>query len=368
MPKDPRGDPTISMRALDALRPSTQPAPHGPIGRLVCVVGREQGRSYPLGTKAIVIGRGSDANIVLSGDDISRHHASISFERGRFVLDDLGSSNGTLVNGMPVTHHLLSFGDRIQLGQSATLVVARHDELEQRAQEIQKLEVLGRLAGALAHDFRNILNIINVTAGTLRQHALAPEVERGLDDIQQAVSAANAITGRLLCFTRGDVPVAASPVTLEPLVTEVTRLVQRTFGAEIVIDVDVPAGLAVRGDAAGLHQVLTNLCINARDAMPDGGRLTIRVAVVVLNRHEALIAGLPSEGEFVELTVADTGTGMDEATRARVFEPFFSTKGGKGTGLGLFSVFGIVRALNGAIAVESAPGHGAVFRIHLLRA
>jgi signal transduction histidine kinase len=362
---DPLDDVTTAIRALPLERPATTPLPKAPLGRLVCVVGRETGRTFALGPRTVVLGRGTDADVCLSGDDISRHHASISWERGGFILEDLKSINGTTVNGLPVQRHDLKVGDRIQIAESATLVFTRYDLLEQRALQLQKLETLGHLAGGLAHDFGNVVNVIAGTVEILEDairrhgHVEASELSDALATIRIASSNAGSIVERILCFSRSDASTTVARVELSPIVQEVAAMVQRSCSTGIEVRTDVEPQAAIRGDATALSQALMNLCVNARDAMPLGGRLAIGGRTVDLPRKQALEVHLASAGRYVALTVADSGTGMDETTKARIFEPFFTTKpAGAGTGLGLFSVFGIVRALGGAITVESSLGQG----------
>lgn len=363
---------TLRMQTLD--RPSTGPLPQSPVRRLVCVVGRELGRSYALGNRPVTIGRATDADICLSGDDISRHHARIIRMGGGWVIEDLQSHNGTMVDGIPVKHHVLRVGDRIQIAGSAILLFARHDDLEQRAEQLQKLETLGHLAAVLAHDFKNLLGVIAVNADLLEESvkggAAGPEeLLRGLGDIRTATTAATTVAERLLLFARKEPSAAiAGSAALGSIVEETLTLVRKTFRKRIETRVEIAAAIRVRAERGAIQQLVTNLFLNARDAMPDGGTLLVQAHPLDLDRAQALAQYLPAEGGFVELAVSDTGVGMDEETRTRVFEPFFSTKAiGEGSGLGLFSVFGTVRGLGGSISVESAPGKGATFRVLLPR-
>ena len=142
-----------------------------PTGRLVCLVGREPGRVYPLGPRPVVIGRGADAQIQLEGHDVSRAHARVSWLVDHFVLEDLGSRNGVSVNGVPVRTHRLQLGDRIQIGGAAILVLAENDDLERRALRLQRLEALGELASGVVHDFKNTLSVILGNLELLEHHA-----------------------------------------------------------------------------------------------------------------------------------------------------------------------------------------------------
>lgn len=373
MPSE-RDDVTTTVKMVLPDRPSTAPLPDSPVRRLVCVVGREVGRSYPLSNRPTVIGRGSDSDISLSGDDISRHHARVIRVGAQWTIEDLESNNGTMVNGVPVTSQLLRVGDRIQIAGGAILLFARHDDLEQRAEQLQKLDTLGHLAAVLAVDFKNLLGVIGVNAQLLEQNvtrrsASQEDLLQGLGDIRRATESATAVAERLLLFARKEPSSVVGTTALAPVVHEAATLVRRTFrqGIELLLDID-PA-IHVRTERGALHQVVTNLLLNARDAMPVGGQISVTAQLLDLDRAEALARYLPAAGAYVELVVSDTGIGMNEETRARAFEPFFTTKAvGEGSGLGLFSVFGTVRGFGGSVAVESAPGQGATFRVVLPRA
>jgi signal transduction histidine kinase len=241
----------------------------------------------------------------------------------------------------------------------------RRDEekagLEEQLRRSQKLEAVGQLAAGVAHDFNNQLTVI---IGCADLAAAAAPAGRGgrvaelVDNIRRAADRAADLTARLLTLSRRR-EVAASAVDLNGVVADTVRLLDRVLGEHIRIEAVLAPGLPpVRGEPGLLHQALMNLAVNARDAMPGGGTLTVTTALV----------GGPegSPGRYVRLTVSDTGEGMPEAVRARAFEPFFTTKeAGKGTGLGLATVHGAVRALRGRIRVESAVGRGTTFEIDL---
>ncbi|HRC54896.1 MAG TPA: ATP-binding protein, partial [Kofleriaceae bacterium] len=238
--------------------------------------------------------------------------------------------------------------------------------LEQRMVDAQRAESLGVLAGGLAHDFNNLLVAIlgNADLG-LRETACGAPGREALEQIRAAALGAAALTTQLLAYAgRGQVP--TSDVVLAPIVDELLRLAAPQIPANIKVEQDVPLELPpVRGDAAGMRQVLMNLLTNARDALADtGGTITVRALV---EDHDGTVADhdvlTPSTaGRFVVLEVADDGPGMDARTMRRVFDPFFTTKP-SGHGLGLASVLGIVRSHNGGISVQTSPGHGARFRV-----
>ncbi len=220
-------------------------------------------------------------------------------------------------------------------------------EVERQLRQSQKMEAIGRLSGGIAHDFNNVLGVILGCTDILERKLPGDEA---VDLIRQASTRAAELTGQLLAFSRAQL-VQPDAVDLDAIVEESVRLVGKLLGEPIELVVDLaPGPLVVWASAGGLQQVLLNLCLNARDAMPEGGRLTLRTARV---------------GDACELVVEDTGVGMDEATRERIFDPFFTTKGPEGTGLGLSTAHGIVSQLDGTIAVESAPGQGSRFVVRL---
>ncbi|MBL8620543.1 MAG: PAS domain S-box protein [Myxococcales bacterium] len=239
-------------------------------------------------------------------------------------------------------------------------------EIEEQLRAAQKMEAVGRLAGGVAHDFNNLLSVImsytDLAIADLHQE---DPLSADLKEVQAAARRAEGLTRQLLAFSRKQV-LSPEPCDLYDLVTGIARLLQRLIGEDVklVIERDHPSAQTLV-DRGQIEQVIMNLAVNARDAMPDGGRVTIATTAVDLDAPTAHALEL-APGPYLELSVADTGTGMDEAVRARVFEPFFTTKGvGKGTGLGLSMVYGIVRQSGGAITVDSEPGHGARFRIYL---
>jgi signal transduction histidine kinase len=338
-----------------------------PLERLVCVVGPDMGRTFPVGRKVLVLGR-DNVDVVLKSTDVSRRHARISVQKGEHVLEDLGSSNGTYVNGNPVTRPTpVRVGDRIQLG-STILVLSRHDELEERLQQLQKLESMGGLVKGLAHDFNNVLTILLAGLEELGDTAMDDRSRNTLGEMTSAAQSAASLVRRLLQIGRSK-PQTSELVALEDLVKETIALSRRLKLDNVKVELDLAPFIMVRGSREQLRHVFLNLILNARDAMPHGGRLTISGAVTKLDRASALAQHLPQEGHYVGITVADTGTGMDEATLRRVFEPFFTTKPvGKGTGLGLAMVFSTVRNHHGSISVASVPGRGTTFSILLPRA
>ncbi len=241
---------------------------------------------------------------------------------------------------------------------------------EEELRHSQKLEAVGQLAGGVAHDFNNLLTAIIGYAELLTTRADNPTLVRhGAESIRKAGGQAAGLTRQLLAFSRKQL-LQPKVIDLNNLVIEMERLLRRVIGErfELVTIPEAKPG-RVRADPTQLEQVMMNLGVNARDAMPAGGRITISTRNETLGAgHAREISGSLEAGDFVVLTVADTGAGMDAATLSHIFEPFFTTKSpGKGTGLGLATVHGIVHQSGGAIAVESTPGSGTTFTIYLPR-
>jgi two-component system cell cycle sensor histidine kinase/response regulator CckA len=239
-------------------------------------------------------------------------------------------------------------------------------EAEQKVSQVQKMEAVGQLAGGIAHDFNNLLAAITIFT-ELAQAGMKPDdpARDDLDQVHAAAKRAVVLTRQLLAFSRQQV---LQPRVLDPnvIIEGVQAMLNRLIGEHIELEatLDPDAGF-VRADAGQLEQVLLNLAVNARDAMPSGGRLTMRTEGRDFGEGEWQHAALPHAGRYVVMTVADNGHGMTEETRARVFEPFFTTKGRAGTGLGLATVYGIVQQSGGAVTVESEPGNGCTFRVFL---
>jgi CheY-like chemotaxis protein len=216
--------------------------------------------------------------------------------------------------------------------------------------------------------FNNLLSVI-LSYTDMAVHGLHAEdpLRADLGEVLHAAKRAEGLTRQLLAFSRRQI-LTPEPIDLDQLVDTVARMLRRLIGEDIELEVRPARALAtIKADRGQLEQVLMNLAVNARDAMPEGGRLTIATANEMLDAAAAQSVEV-APGAYVVLTVADTGSGMDEATRAQAFEPFFTTKGvGKGTGLGLSMVYGIVRQSGGGISLASRPGAGATFRIYLPR-
>jgi PAS domain S-box-containing protein len=256
-------------------------------------------------------------------------------------------------------------------GQPAVLAtvmdISDRVKLEEQLRQAQKMEAIGRLAGGIAHDFNNLLTAIRGNAELMSDRIDDPAMAAEVDEIVHAADRAASLTRQLLAFSRKQVlqPVA---LDLNEIVSGVARMARRLIGTEAQLQLELAATLPqVLADPAQVEQVLLNLIVNARDAMPMGGTIRVRTSTTRLElwSPEITQAGI-APGAFVLLEVIDTGIGMDQATQARIFEPFFTTKEtGRGTGLGLSTVYGIIRQTGGAITVRSARGEGASFRVYL---
>jgi PAS domain S-box-containing protein len=242
-----------------------------------------------------------------------------------------------------------------------------HDRLQSQYLHAQKMEAVGRFAGGIAHDFNNLLSIV-LTYSDFAIAALRPEdpLRADLTEIRKAAESATGLTRQLLAFSRKQV-LSLQVLDLNSVVRGIEGMLRRLIGEEIELVTRLAPDLGrVTADPAQLEQVLMNLAVNARDAIPGVGRLAIETADVELDDEYARQHVTVQPGSYVMLAVSDTGSGMDEATRARLFEPFFTTKeAGKGTGLGLATVYGIVKQSGGNIWVYSEPGRGTTFRIYL---
>jgi PAS domain S-box-containing protein len=239
--------------------------------------------------------------------------------------------------------------------------------LEEQLRQSQKLEAIGRLAGGVAHDFNNILMSIMGAADLLLMQLAPGDLARDeATEIKQSVDRGAGLTRQLLAFSRRQA-VRPRRFALGDIVRGMDTMLRRLIGPEIEFEIIcAPEPLMVIADSGQTEQVVLNLVVNARDAMPEGGRVTVRVEEVDVDETAAVALVEGKAGRYARLSVSDTGTGIDEQTRAKLFEPFFTTKEqGKGTGLGLSIVYGIVKQSGGYITVVSEPGKGAAFLIYL---
>ncbi len=258
--------------------------------------------------------------------------------------------------------------EKSETAQKRTEEALQQSEVQFR--HAQKMEAVGRLAGGVAHDFNNILSIILSYSGFLREE-LDPEdpLRKDAMEIEQAGRRAADLTRQLLAFSRRQI-MKPQLINLNEVVLSVEKMLRRILGEDIDLAVDLDENLSnVMADRGQFEQVLMNLAVNARDAMPDGGKLAVKTSNVGLDENYGDIHKVGEEviaGPYIMITVSDTGTGMTEETREHLFEPFFTTKEiDKGTGLGLSTVYGIVQQNNGFIWVYSEPGEGSTFKIYL---
>ena len=240
-------------------------------------------------------------------------------------------------------------------------------QLEARLRQAHKMEAVGRLAGGVAHDFNNLLTIIRGNSDLLKDREGSDAFhQKCVDQIQKAAGRAVSMTRQLLAFSRMQV-LQPRVIDLNGVVAEMGKMLPRLIGEHIEYSFSPDSKLAsVKADPGQIEQVVLNLAVNARDAMPEGGKLSVLTANVLMDQVEAAKRPPMTPGQYILLSVSDTGHGMDEATKAHIFEPFFTTKGiGKGTGLGLATVYGVVKQSGGFIWVDSSPGAGTTFEIYL---
>jgi PAS domain S-box-containing protein len=294
---------------------------------------------------------------------VSVDEAKVLHKDGSYRWIELTRSN--LMDEPSVAAVVFNFRDITERKQAE----AEHARLEQRLRQAEKMEAVGRLAGGIAHDFNNILGGILGYAEMLAESAPAGSpLKRYAENVLTGANRASGLVEQILSYSRSQRGKRAA-VELGPVVAETVELVRGSLPPGIRLESDLsPENIYVVGDATQLHQVTMNLCTNAIHAMPDGGALRVKLEQADVAAERALLHSIVEPGTYARLTVEDSGTGMDEAVLGRIFEPFFSTKeAGKGTGLGLALVYGIVTDSDGAIDVASAPGRGSRFSIYLPR-
>jgi PAS domain S-box-containing protein len=245
--------------------------------------------------------------------------------------------------------------------------IGERTELESRLRQAQKMEAVGRLAGGVAHDFNNLLTVIGAHSSFLLESLESDDPRyEDAEAIQKATIRAAGLTRQLLAFSRKQI-LKPTSLALNAIIEETREMLRRLLGEDIEILTELASDLGrVVADASQINQVLVNLAVNARDAMPSGGVLTIATRNVAIVAGTAAARGVLPTGTYALIEVRDTGVGMDQTVMARLFEPFYTTKGpGKGTGLGLATVYGIVKQSSGFILVESTPGTGTTFDVYL---
>ena len=266
-----------------------------------------------------------------------------------------------------ISHELKYAGKRVRLVVAQDISERR--QLEGQLRQAQKMEAVGRLAGGVAHDFNNLLMVIKGhTELLLNVLEPAEQITRKIEQIDKSADRAAALTRQLLAFSRMQV-LQPQIINLNTIIEEMGKLLPRLIGEDIELLIRTDADLGtVRADASQMEQVIMNLAVNARDAMPNGGKLVIETANAELDHGYLTTHPLMKAGPYIQLVVTDSGTGMDAETQAHIFEPFFTTKEkGKGTGLGLATVYGIVKQSGGFIWVYSELGKGTSFKIYLPR-
>jgi len=305
-------------------------------------------------------------------------HPPDQAEIARSRFQEAGRGGGAMFSGLALQGR---DGRRIPVEVSASVIesggrrrvlglyrdVTERQQLEEQVRHAQRLDVVGRLAGGVAHDFNNLLSVI-VGFGQLARQGVEPAsaARRYLDEVLRAAQRAEAITRQLLAFSRRQV-LKPTVFDLAAVVSGLEPMIRRLVGERVTLKVSGRPGLGgVRADTGQIEQVVLNLAVNARDAMPDGGLLAIDTDEVVLDAASAGLISGAAPGAYLRLRVTDTGRGMDAETRRHIFEPFFTTKE-QGTGLGLSTVYGIVRQSGGFLDVDSAPGRGARFDVYLPR-
>jgi two-component system, cell cycle sensor histidine kinase and response regulator CckA len=349
----------------DAARRTIEYARSAPSAvRLTVVEGPTVGQEFKL-DGAATIGRSPDATVMVDDPGVSRLHARIRrSEVGTFEVEDLGSKNGTFVNGTRVEHAPAVLGDKIRVGPRVVLTLSSFDLVEEQIVQRQRLETVGRLGAGIAHDLNNVLAALH--AGTAFLQQLEPETSLGdprvresLRDLSLATSQGAELTRGILRIVRGKRSVR-EPVDLGKLALEVARILRHTIDHSIQVKTEVAPEVVVHGNHSELQQVLLNLSLNARDAMPHGGTLS----VVVRLAHPPTELGLAVDRPCALLEVADSGVGIDADARELIFQPFFTTKpDGAGFGIGLSTVRDLVKLHGGRISLDTARGKGSTFRL-----
>jgi PAS domain S-box-containing protein len=294
---------------------------------------------------------------------VAAHRRAVAGEAMTFHIEWKGGSYACHVEP------LRDANGELQGAICMSLDITDRKNLEEQLRQAQKMEAVGRLAGGIAHDFNNLLMVIQGYADLLAERLPAGEpLRRNAEQIQMAAQRATSLTRQLLAFSRKQM-LAPKVLSIQTIVSDMEKILRRLIGEDIALETSSAPDLGlVKADRSQIEQVILNLAVNARDAMPQGGRLTIETANVELDSSYAHPPAVLAPGQYVMLAVTDNGCGMDAQTQAHIFEPFFTTKEkGKGTGLGLATVYGIVKQSGGYVWVYSEPGRGTSFKIYLPR-
>ena len=324
----------------------------------IVLAGNDIGRRIPLDFEtAAIIGRGSHVEIRLSGSDISREHARVERYGKDYIVEDLSSRNGTLVNGKSAKRKTLRFGDTVQIAGSL-MVLTPTTPLEDQMREAHRMEAIGRMAGGVVHHFNNLLAVFQSNIEFLQEMHEGEAFDRQaslqvLDEMVMATRRASTITRQLLRFSQRGL-LQRESLDVAGLLENVVQAMP--MANAIKLKVETERGLSITGDRNQLEQAFRNLCFNAVEAMEEGGQLTLRSNRVVFSQSRRWGDDRVDANEYLLIEVEDQGGGMNNETQRQAFDPFFSTKGG--TGLGLSMAYGIVKTHGGSIRVESKEGRG----------
>jgi two-component system cell cycle sensor histidine kinase/response regulator CckA len=313
---------------------------------------------------------GVSFDTVLTGADFWADEAALAKIREKLAaghaVRDLGTTIRTTKGEV---REVLVAADNLELGNIAYHLLILQDitervRLETELRQAQKMEAVGRLAAGVAHDFNNILTVIlGNTSMTLRNGRLDEKLASSLSQVERAAQRATALTRQLLAYSRKQI-IQRRPVALNDIVQQTVAMLRRLIGEHIAIDMQLTPDISpIFADPSNVDQVIMNLALNARDAMPDGGKLTFTTSRVEIDEAACTRNPEARMGSHISFVVKDTGHGMDAATVARIFEPFFTTKEpGQGTGMGLATVYGVMKQHDGWVEVESAPRRGTLIR------